>query len=105
LQIVVKRLSPRTFRATFRRPLRFCPATQQEFSMIRSILKVGAVAVLLMSSGAAFADDPTGVLLQQKGHHRAPGGGHAISYVGPCGAGTQSQSFPNAQGFRCVPKR
>ena len=73
--------------------------------MTRSGLKVGAVAVLLFSSGVAFADDPTSVLLQQKGHHRAPGAHGMISYVGPCGPGTQSQAFPNPQGFRCVPKR
>jgi hypothetical protein len=79
-------------------------ATQQGVSMTRSGLKVGVVAVLIVSSGVAFADDPTSVLLQQRGHHRAPGG-HVISNVGPCGAGTQSQAFPNAQGFRCVPKR
>ena len=70
--------------------------------MNRNVLKVGAAAAL--TSSVAFADDPTSVLLQQKGHHRAPGG-HMISNVGPCGAGTQSQAFPNAQGFRCVPKR
>jgi hypothetical protein len=73
--------------------------------MIGNILKVGASVALLMSSSVAFADDPTGVLLQQRGHHRAPGSRHTFSDVGPCGAGTQSQAFPNAQGFRCVPKR
>jgi hypothetical protein len=40
--------------------------------MTRSCLTVGALAVLLISSSVAFADDPTSVLLQQKGHHRAP---------------------------------
>lgn len=73
--------------------------------MTRSGLKVGAIAAFLLSSTLAFADDPTSVLLQQRGHHRAPGGGQGPSYVGPCGAGMQSQAFPNPQGFRCVPKR
>jgi hypothetical protein len=73
--------------------------------MTGSALKFGAIVALIVSSSAALADDPTGILLQQRGHHRAPGSSHTFSDVGPCGAGTQSQAFPNAQGFRCVPKR
>jgi hypothetical protein len=70
------------------------------------ILKAVAIASLLLASSAALADDPTGVLLQERGeaptyapHGQAP----AFSDVGPCQPGTQSESFPNGQGFRCIP--
>jgi hypothetical protein len=84
---------------------RNCASTHKEETMVGRILKASVIVALALSSGVAFADDPTGVLLQQRGHRRAPGSGHTFSDVGPCGAGTQSQAFPNAQGFRCVPKR
>ena len=66
------------------------------------------LALLLASSAAAYADDPTGVLMQeQRAHHwrhHTYEGRAAFSDVGPCGPGTQSVAFPNAQGFRCVPR-
>jgi hypothetical protein len=85
----------------------------KERAMILRVLNFGAVLGLLMASSAAYADDPTGVLLQQRRahhhyHHYGYGYGYgaapAFSDVGPCGPGTQSEAFPNSQGFRCVPR-
>jgi hypothetical protein len=46
------------------------------------------------------------VLLQERGQiPRQNGGSAQFSDVGPCGAGMQSESFPNAQGFRCIPRQ
>ena len=73
--------------------------------MIRTILKIGAVGAVLIASGAAFADDPTGVLLRVRGELQGNGSSAGVSYLGPCGPGTQSQPWPNGQGFRCVPSR
>jgi hypothetical protein len=73
---------------------------------MKNVLTVGGIVALLVSSSAAFADDPTGVLLQERGEMpRQAGPIPEFSDVGPCGAGTQSESFPNAQGFRCIPRR
>jgi len=85
--------------------------------MTSRLVKFGVAMGLLVASGAAYADDPTGVLLHQRrayhhwgnhhyGYHHyyghRYGGAPAFSDVGPCGPGTQSEAFPNAQGFRCV---
>jgi hypothetical protein len=73
---------------------------------MKNIFRFGAVASLLLVSATAFADDPTGVLLQERGQMPRQNGASAqFSDVGPCGAGMQSESFPNAQGFRCIPRR
>jgi hypothetical protein len=73
---------------------------------MKSLLKYGAVVALLLASASAYADDPTGVLLQERGlAPRSPGPIAQFSDVGPCPAGTQSHSFPNAQGYRCMPSR
>ena len=74
--------------------------------MTRRILQIGAIAALLVASSAAFADDPTGVLLRERGEiptYALPGSTPTFSDVGPCGPGTQSEPFPNAQGYRCIP--
>jgi hypothetical protein len=73
---------------------------------MKNVLRLGAVIGLLFTSAAAFADDPTGVLLHERGQMpRQDGGSAQFSDVGPCGAGMQSESFPNAQGFRCIPRQ
>jgi hypothetical protein len=55
---------------------------------------------------AAFADDPTGILLQERGYMpRYPGKLPQYSDGGPCYRGMVSEAFPNAQGYRCVRKR
>lgn len=77
--------------------------------MTRGMLKIGVLATLLLASASAYADDPTGVLLSEQrwaegqtaGHHGAQQA--QFSDVGPCQAGMQSEPFPNAQGYRCVP--
>jgi hypothetical protein len=85
----------------------------KEKAMTSRVLTFGVALGLLLASGAAYADDPTGVLLQQRRayHHYHHGyhyygyryhGAPAFSDVGPCGPGSQSEAFPNAQGFRCV---
>jgi len=81
--------------------------------MANRALKLGAVLGLLIASGAAYADDPTGVLEQEQRASRPYAGEPngraqdlpAFSDVGSCQPGTQSEPFPNAQGFRCVPSR
>jgi hypothetical protein len=77
--------------------------------MTNRALKLGAALAILLASGAAYADDTTGVLEQMQRADR-PYAGHSpgattFSDVGPCGPGSQSEPFPNAQGFRCVPNR
>jgi len=75
---------------------------ERKREMTRNVLKFAAVATLLMAAGSAYADDPTGVLLQERG--LMPRQGHAARFsdLGPCGRGTQSVPFPNGQGYRCV---
>ena len=77
--------------------------------MTREILKYGAVLAVLLTSAAAYADDPTGVLLQERHatgwrhhHHGMHEGRAAFSDSGPCQRGMQSEPFPNGQGYRCV---
>jgi hypothetical protein len=69
-------------------------------------LKVGAVlALLLASAGGAFADDPTGVLLQQQGdapRYPGPGPLPAFTEGGVCYQGMHTVPFPNLSGYRCV---
>jgi len=79
--------------------------------MTKGALKFGAVLTLLLASAAAYADDPTGVLLSEQrwaSHAAAPQQNRAatpaFSDVGPCQAGTQSEPFPNSQGYRCIPE-
>jgi hypothetical protein len=64
-----------------------------------------AVIAMVAFPASAYADDPTGVLLQERG--LMPRQGHAprFSDLGPCQRGTQSMPFPNGQGFRCVRAR
>jgi hypothetical protein len=82
---------------------------QKETQMIKTSLKYGAVLALLFASGAAYADDPTGVILQERRAAQTPdapkGQQPAFSDSGPCQAGMQSEAFPNAQGFRCIQKQ
>jgi hypothetical protein len=75
--------------------------------MIRHALKHAALLALLLSSTAAYADDPTGILLQQQRASQGKMVPAAVGFsdVGPCEPGTQSIAFPNRQGFRCVPSR
>ena len=82
--------------------------------MTKTILKTAAVVAVLLASGGAWADDPTGVLEQEQSMHHGwrhhhhhgmrEGRSAAFSDVGPCGRGTQYEPFPNGQGFRCVPR-
>jgi hypothetical protein len=70
--------------------------------MTRS-LKIIAILALALASGAAYADDPTGVLLRERGQEPQSNGQAAeFSDFGPCQAGTQSYPFPNGQGYRCI---
>jgi len=74
--------------------------------MTRKILQIGVIAALLVASSAAFADDPTGVLLRERGEiptYAPRGYAPAFSDVGPCQPGTQSEAFQNAQDYRCIP--
>ena len=77
--------------------------------MTRQLFRSGAALALLLVSAAAYADDPTGVLLSEQRANlpalRHSGQLPAFSDVGPCQPGTQSVAFPNSQGFRCVPER
>jgi hypothetical protein len=69
-------------------------------------LKFGAVLALLLASGSAFADDPTGVLLQERGlAPRYSGPLPEFLDHGPCPEGMHSEAFPNAQQYRCIRNR
>src|SRR5260370_36765079 len=70
---------------------------------------LGVIAMLAVPS-SAYADDPTGVLLQERRAAESPaqhqhGQAPAFSDVGPCQPGTQSEPFPSQQGFRCIPNQ
>ena len=78
--------------------------------MIRRSLKYTALIALLFASGGVYADDPTGVLLRERMSDQVltpkqRAGLPAFSDVGPCQVGMQSESFPNRQGYRCIPIR
>jgi hypothetical protein len=78
--------------------------------MVRNTWTCLAAIALLAAPASAYADDPTGVLLQEQRAAESPaqhqnGQTPAFSDVGPCQPGTQSEPFPNQQGFRCIPKR
>lgn len=70
-------------------------------------LKVSAVLALLLASGAgAYADDPTGVLLQERGlAPKYPGPVPPYTEGGMCYQGMHSEPFPNVDGYRCVRNR
>ena len=73
--------------------------------MIKTTLKCGAIVALLLGGGvgAAYADDPTGVLEQENGTlPRANGPLPKFSDIGPCQRGMDQIAFPNKQGYRCV---
>jgi hypothetical protein len=72
--------------------------------MTSGLFKTGAVLALLLASvGGAYADDPTGVLLQERGLAPTyPGPLPAFTEGGVCYQGMHAQSFPNLEGFRCV---
>ena len=73
---------------------------------MRAILKVGAILGVTLFSTGAYADDPTGLLLQQRGEAPAwTGPGPLPAYTeggGACYQGMHSESFPNQAGYRCV---
>jgi hypothetical protein len=72
--------------------------------MTRGVLIAGAALVWLLASAAgAYADDPTGVLLQQRGmapQYPGPGPLPAYTEVGPCFQGMHTA--PRFNGYRCV---
>jgi hypothetical protein len=71
--------------------------------MTSRVLKFSAVLALLVAPGSAFADDPTGVLLQERGlAPKYEGPLPAFLDHGPCPQGMQSVAFPNAQQYRCI---
>jgi hypothetical protein len=82
-------------------------------TFMRKMLTLGTAAMLValggaaLAPGAAYADDPTGVLLSEQRANqpltpeersRLP----AFSDVGPCQPGMQSESFPTGMGYRCI---
>ena len=72
--------------------------------MSRSILRMGAaLALLLAPAVVAYADDPTGLLLRERGDApRYPGPLPAFTEGGVCYQGMHTQSFNNMSGYRCV---
>jgi hypothetical protein len=72
--------------------------------MSRSVLRIGAaLAFLLAPAALAYADDPTGVLLQQRGDApRYPGPLPAFTEGGVCYQGMHTEPFNNMSGYRCV---
>jgi hypothetical protein len=72
--------------------------------MSRSVLRIGAaIALLLAPAAVAYADDPTGVLLQQRGEApRYPGPVPAFKEGGMCYQGMHTQPWFNSFGYRCV---
>jgi hypothetical protein len=74
--------------------------------MARSVAMACAIAAMLAFPGSAVADDPTGVLLQERGDQPTyPGPLPEFTDGGPCYRGMHQQAFPNSQGYRCVRDR
>lgn len=75
--------------------------------MTRGLLKAGAVLTLLLASSAgSYADDPTGLLLQERGEApRYPGRLPAFTEGGVCFQGMHMEPFPNQAGYRCIRNR
>ncbi len=82
---------------------------------MRRILTLGTTAIFVALGGAllasaAYADDPTGVLLSEQRANQplTPEQRSQLpefSDFGPCQAGMQSEPFPNANGYRCIRSR
>jgi hypothetical protein len=64
----------------------------------------GVIAMLAIPA-RAYADDPTGVLLQERGEapvYPGPGPLPEFTEGGMCFQGMHSVPFPNLNGYRCV---
>ncbi|WP_158813885.1 hypothetical protein [Methylocapsa sp. S129] len=77
--------------------------------MTHTVLKAAAVfALLLVPTVSAYADDPVGVMLQDRGEApRYPGPGPVPEFTegGVCFQGMHTEPFPNMDGYRCVRNR
>jgi hypothetical protein len=74
--------------------------------MISKIWMCLAVITVLAVPGNAYADDPTGVLLQERGEAPVyPGPIPEFTEGGVCYQGMHSEPFPNLSGYRCVRNR
>jgi hypothetical protein len=64
---------------------------------------VAALLLLVAPTAGAFADDPTGVLMQERGQQPKYPGRRLPAFTdgGPCYQGMHQQAFPNTQGYRC----
>jgi hypothetical protein len=89
------------------RDLSYNLTLEEEAKMTSGLLKTGTVLTLLLASSAgAYADDPTGVLLQERGEvPRYPGPLPAFTEGGVCYQRMHSEPFPNVSGYRCVRNR
>jgi hypothetical protein len=68
---------------------------------MRCAALISTAALMLILASAAYADDPTGVLLQQRGEApRYPGPVPAFTEGGVCYQGMHSE--PVFGGYRCV---
>ncbi len=74
--------------------------------MIKGLTTLTVALTLLAASGAvAYADDPTGVLLQERGIapvYPGPGPLPEFTEGGVCFQGMHTIPFPNLNGYRCV---
>jgi hypothetical protein len=70
-------------------------------------MALGVMAMFAMPL-SAYADDPTGVLLQERGEapvYPGPGPLPAFTEGGVCFQGMHSEPFPNFYGYRCIRNR
>jgi hypothetical protein len=75
--------------------------------MSRRVLRIGlGLALLLAPAVQAYADDPTSILLQERGEApRYPGPLPPFTEGGVCYQGMHTQPFNNLNGYRCVRDR
>jgi hypothetical protein len=74
--------------------------------MISKSWKCLAVVAMLAVPASAYADDPTGAMLQERGEAPVyPGPLPAFTKSGVCFRGMHSEPFPNLNGYRCIRNR
>jgi hypothetical protein len=79
----------------------------EEVEMVKTLMCLSVIAMLVVPA-SAYADDPTGVLLQERGEapvYPGPGPLPEFTEGGVCFQGMHSEPFPNLSGYRCIRDR
>jgi hypothetical protein len=95
--------------APMSRPLRYYAneMAAEEAELVKTWMCLSVIAMLAVPT-SAYADDPTGVLLQERGEapvYPGPGPLPEFTEGGVCFQGMHSEPFPNLSGYRCIRNR